>query len=326
MSHFQERESQYYRDLQTGGWGTACSSARWCRRKDSSACCEPFGMVPPNKIQGGLGLRLTRRDGSCTICVTGAPEGNQSLAEHRSVPEKGLSPGTGQLPMGPQRTRGKKRVAPNTQRMGSAHCCSTEMGLNMALSSHTCSVRQLNEMQTDPAEERKETLPCFFQLYPGPRSATPSLLHCSILSHKTQRERECDKDESDVAGSYVKTITLQLSVIDFPNQRCIQLPTNRYQQGADAGEFSIHTSGLAKEHAMLWGRLGAPTLLTRTALTPIISAALTMKVELTSPPGALPLSSDRAAHHCGICGILPSPTHSSAMGKGRTGSTMEVLR
>lgn len=77
---------------------------------------------------------------------------------------------------------------------------------------------------------------------------------------------------------------------------------------------------------MLWGRLGAPTLLTRTALTPIISAALTMKVELTSPPGALPLSSDRAAHHCGICGILPSPTHSSAMGKGRTGSTMEVLR
>lgn len=101
-----------------------------------------------------------------------------------------------------------------------------------------CSVQQLKEMQTDPLEERKETLASFFQLYPGPRSATSSLLHCSILSHKTQRERECDKDESDVAGSYVKTITLQLSVIDFPNQRCIQLPRDRYEQRPDAGEFS----------------------------------------------------------------------------------------
>lgn len=102
----------------------------------------------------------------------------------------------------------------------------------------TCLVRQLKEMQTDPPEERKETLPSFFQLYPGPRSVTSSLLHCSILSHKTQRERECDKDESDVASSYVKTITLQLSVIDFPNQRCIQLPTDRYERRPDAGEFS----------------------------------------------------------------------------------------
>lgn len=75
-------------------------------------------MVPPNKIQGGLGLRLTRRDGSCTICVTGAPEGNQSLAEHRSVPEKGLSPGTGQLPMGPQRTREKKEGGPKHPKDG----------------------------------------------------------------------------------------------------------------------------------------------------------------------------------------------------------------
>lgn len=103
-----------------------------------------------------------------------------------------------------------------------------ETGLNMALK-HTCFIRQLKEMQTDPHKERQETLPSFFQLYPGPRSVTSSLLHCSILSHKTQRERECDKHESDVAGSYVKTITLQLSVIDFPNQRCIQLPTDRYE-------------------------------------------------------------------------------------------------
>lgn len=197
----------------------------------------------------------------------------------------------------------------------------------MALGSRTCSVRQLNEMQTDPPKERKQTLPCFFQLYPGPRSATPSLLHCSILSHKTQRERECDKDESDVAGSYVKTITLQLSVIDFPNQRCIHLLTNGYQQGADAGEFSIHTSGLAKERTMLWGRLGSPTLVTRTALIPISSTALTMKVELTALlvlfpsdlPGALTIM---ASGHS----ILPSPMHSSAMGKGRIGSTREVLR
>lgn len=114
-----------------------------------------------------------------------------------------------------------------------------EAALNMALGAHARgSVRQLKEMQTDPPRKERKTLPSFFQLYPGPRSATSSLLLCSILSHKTQRERECDKDESDVAGSYVKTITLQLSVIDFPNQRCIQLPTDRYGRRPDAGEFS----------------------------------------------------------------------------------------
>lgn len=134
-------------------------------------------------------------------------------------------------------------------RWAPAQCCS--MGLSVALSAHTCPVRQLNEMQTDPPEERKETLPCFFQLYPGPRSATSSLLHCSILSHKTQRERECDKDESDVAVSYVKTITLQLSVIDFPNQRCIQFPTDRYQGKPDAGEFSARAwAGTAQGNKM----------------------------------------------------------------------------
>lgn len=78
-----------------------------------------------------------------------------------------------------------------------------------------------NEMQTDLTEERKGTLTFFFQLYLGRRSPAFPLSLCRILSHKTRGERECDKDERNVAVSHVKAISLQLSVIDFTNHTAV---------------------------------------------------------------------------------------------------------